>query len=217
MNTQNLKIFFSAVIIILNVLIANSKTQPIEHIFIIDKSGSMQGKGDGHGINIWNDVTTTINNYVQNNLKPGDKFSFYTFDVITSDPKHYNFDGPSTKKTIVQKLNEIEANGTNTGIYDALYTACNAIDNNDGFIHKILLFTDGIDNCSKKNMEEIAQIFKLKKGDYDFIFYISIGQTIPAEVAFYDGKILKATENARGTEIIIPQKKKTLKGFSVSN
>ncbi|MFW5804439.1 MAG: vWA domain-containing protein [bacterium] len=156
------------------------------HVLIIDKTGSMIGKGDGNPEPIWEDAKKSIKNYVKN-VDEGDYLSLYTFALVPSEAKTYKVTY-SIREEIIKYIDNIEANGQYTAIYDAFYKA---FEEAKGLIPEetkvntnFYLYTDGIDNHSKKTFSGTIKEFSLNYDDSDYIFYKRLRENtqVPDEV-----------------------------------
>jgi hypothetical protein len=137
-------------------------------------------RGITEGRNIWIPLKNAIKEYV-NSLNAEDYVTFYTFALNVSEPQ--TFVVGKSKKEISDFIDGLEANGKHTCIYNTLKHILNTQKKEPEFNkNMIYLYTDGINNCDGSTMQEIADIFKMKRDDYEYLYYISLGEKVPDDV-----------------------------------
>lgn len=199
-----------------------AQTNQTNHVIIIDKTGSMIGQAGG--TDIWLQVKSAIKSYV-NSVEINDKITIYTYAESVSEPKIYTISDESVKKSINRYIDEIKANGKNTCTYKALKKVFEEYNKNqNAYSNLIYLYTDGINNCSGYTMQTVADIFKAKRDDYDYLYYITLGTKIPEDVKPViekdDHIIPQEVPNPDNKENIVPktiQPAKEILSFDFSN
>lgn len=173
---------------------AYAQTNQTHHIIVVDETGSMQG---AHGSkNIWVEVKNAIKEYV-NSVETGDRITIYTYATEVSSPRVFTINNINDREPICAFIDSLKADGKNTCTYKALNKILNEYNLSQKFkANLIYLYTDGLNNCSGYTMQEIADMFKAKRDDYDYLYYISLGYDIPDDVR----------EVAQKDKNIIPQK-----------
>lgn len=166
-----LMVFF--IILVSMPLYANASDTYIS-VLIVDKTGSMVGKGDGNGESIWNDVQGYLLNYVDG-IQLNTQVVFYEFDRDLYGPEVFFVDKESVKNDIREYIKGMDPNGQNTAIYDALNKALNYMDRNYRNNKKLMyLITDGKDNASGMSFSRIMTEFNATRGEFDHLYYIDL-------------------------------------------
>ena len=188
-----------AVGLILIPLVVSSQIQAqepvLDHVFLLDTSGSMDGKPLGSGnIVIFPKVKKVIKEFL-NDSKPGENVFVYPFDEGIHDSEEFEI---RDKDDIVKAQNyvdDLEANGPNTWIYRSLR---DAIDRIAGFpkenhVVTIYLYTDGLDNdlTRQYSMRDIMAHFNLRRSEQDWLYYCTLGVELPSA----EKEILEESEN----------------------
>lgn len=142
------------------------------YIFLIDVSGSMVGKGDGKGVNIFPKVKSAINNYIKNKVPPESVVTVIPFaEKIIEDKTFSVSENPDLKINLLNYIDNLKAEGQNTNIYGSFYRCFEKISKiNENEQITILLFTDGKDNVGERSLEEMVNKFNWIKSDYPFLF-----------------------------------------------
>ncbi len=117
-------------------------------LFVVDKSGSMQGEKI--------EQAKGALKFVLNNLKEGDTFNIIAYDttVETFRPELEKFND-ETRKAATGFVNGVYAGG-GTNIHDALKTALEQIKDNTRPTF-VLFMTDGLPTVGERNESKIAQ------------------------------------------------------------
>ncbi len=183
------------------------------HIIIIDKTGSMIGKAGG--TDIWKQVQTAIKDYVSS-VELNDKITIYTYAESISSPKVFKIKTESDKQFVNNFISVIKADGKNTCTYKALKKVIDEYNEDNGMHSNLIyLYTDGINNCSDYTMQQVANTFNAKRDDYDYLYYITLGQTLPADVMKVADNnkniITQSVANPHNKEEILPKTLKPVK------
>ncbi len=161
------------------------------HIFVIDKSGSMIGIGQNNE-NIWNDVIGAIKVFI-GGVGKNSRITIYSYSTITSDATYFNIYEESDKDKVYTFLDGINPEG-HTCTYRALSKVVKEFNQSrKKYADVIYLYTDGHNNCGTKTMHDISREFNAKKDDFDFLYYISLGKAIPEDVE----KAAEANDNIK--------------------
>jgi len=179
-----MKKIFTLVLVLLSLTVFSQNKKNVNHILLIDKTESLTGKGDGGGQNIWSEVKKAVNDYIKD-VKTGDKITIYHFSNMLSDPKVFIIKSENDKTAARSYVDKIDASGRNTCLYNSLNEILDIWDNSKYNIW-MGIYTDGHDNCGTIQFKDIIEKFKLKKGDDDYVYYITIGKDAPAEVKNQD-------------------------------
>lgn len=143
-------------------------------VLIIDKTGSMLGKGDGRGEEIWHDVQSYLFDYVTG-IKLNTQVVFYEFDRNLYGPKVFSVVNESIKNDIRQYIENITPDGQSTAIYDALNKALAYLKKHYSNDKKLIyLITDGRDNSSGISFQRIITEFSATRGEFDHLYYIDL-------------------------------------------
>lgn len=128
------------------------RQQPVRTLLVIDKSGSMNDRGK------MNSLKQAANRYIDLLPDQGAETSIITFSSVVSPADDFNSD----KAMLKRKVNSIRAQG-DTAIYDGLWealetlNAARAAGNGQVPRQAIILLTDGLDNRSRHQPQEIAE------------------------------------------------------------
>jgi hypothetical protein len=199
-----------------------AQTNQTNHIIIIDKTGSMIGQAGG--TDIWYQVKAAIKSYV-NSVEINDKITIYTYAETVSEPKVFNINNESVKNNVNSFIDKIKADGKNTCTYKALKKVFEEYNESQNvYSNLIYLYTDGINNCSGYTMQNVADLFYAKRDDYDYLYYITLGNKIPDDVKkVADGTTTITTQevpNPENKDNIVPktiQPAKDILTFNFSN
>lgn len=143
---------------------------------ILDKTGSMMGRGDGLGDTIWFEVQNYLMGFI-------DMIDYNTMVIVY--PFHGSVDPPSTffinstgaKQELRNYIRNITPNGQNTAIYKALDDALNDLNENYPNNPKLIyLITDGHDNASPTSysFSDNLNRFSAIRGEFDHLYYIDL-------------------------------------------
>lgn len=143
-------------------------------VLIIDKTGSMMGRGDGYGDTIWFEVQEYLLDYVRG-IQLNTKVVIYEFDRHLYGPTVFHVANESVKSDIENHITNIIPDGQSTAIYDALSQALIYLDENYKNNRKLIyLITDGRDNASSISFPDMISEFSAKRGEYDHLYYIDL-------------------------------------------
>jgi hypothetical protein len=175
--------------LILTIVCSSFLAAQTNHVIVIDKTGSMIGRAGGK--NIWQQVKDAIKGYVQS-VDSGDQITIYTYDSDVSEAQVFPVSNANAKNKVNSFIDAIVANGLNTCTYRALKKVIGEYDKNQAFKSNLIyLYTDGLNNCTGHTMKDIADMFKAKRDDYDYLYYITLGYDAPADVqAAADAQII---------------------------
>lgn len=144
-------------------------------VFVLDTSGSMQGKGDGKA-DIFEKVKKSIRNYVKS--ADPDVIELIAFDSGVRQTKSYAW--PSDAKRFEQELADLKADGNNTYLYRSLQSVLTPLTSPDQYVTNVFVLTDGIDNDpDKRNTAKAALDAFQQRGALDTLSYIALGTEIP--------------------------------------
>lgn len=187
------------ILVFLSLFVFGQNKKNINHVLIIDKTASMVGKGDGNGVSIWRDVVDALKGYIDD-VNMGDKITIYQFHGNLSDPRSVLISKNEDRATAKSFIDEIKPNGNNTCLYEALDVVLKQWDNGKYDIW-MGIYTDGKDNCHTLTFQQIVEKFKLKKGDRDFAYYITIGKEVPEEIDTNSQNVITVLDEVRPGDI----------------
>ncbi|MBE0652363.1 MAG: VWA domain-containing protein [Bacteroidales bacterium] len=194
MRTPLLFLFVIAFTSISNCYSQNISDQ-VHYVLLIDKSKSMIGEGDGMGNNIWPDVLASAEEFIEDLPETG-LVTVYTFAGDVSEGTKFNLDDLPSKDEIIRFLNEISIDGNNTAVYSAMskvFTELVLPTKKEPVL--IYIFTDGHDNRSVMNFDDILAYYQANRTDYVYSYYIKLRGNLGEELK---GKI----DNANGISAV---------------
>ncbi len=143
-------------------------------VLIIDKTGSMMGRGDGYGDTIWFEVQEYLLDYVKG-IQLNTKVIIYEFDRHLYGPTVFHVTNETVRDDIKNLITNIVPDGQSTAIYDALSKALHYLEENYKDNRKLIyLITDGRDNASSIPFSDMILEFSAKRGEYDHLYYIDL-------------------------------------------
>jgi len=150
--------------------------------------------GSGNPV-VWPQVRDAIKEHIQS-ITFNDRITVYTFAGELYGPEIFNIDSAAEKAATKQYIDNIEMDGTITCIYNSLMKIVgNYKEENAAFKNRIYLYSDGLDNCSDHNIQEVTETYSKYRDDYDYLYYISLGLEVPDSVK-------SAANRTEGFEII---------------
>jgi len=154
-----------------------STTSPIYIALLLDSSGSMRG-------NPLVEAKEAAVDFI-NSLKDIDEVKVFVFN----DRTEYIQDFTNDKDTLINAINGIEVEGSNTVLYDAVYDA--AVDLKEKPIgnRAIVLLTDGKDDSATSTIEDAIAQAKENKIP---IYSIGFGKNFDKDSANYDEEAYQA-------------------------
>ena len=163
------KLLILALLLITSTIFSQNKVD--NNILIIDNTRSMVGFG-GSPV-IWDDVKSFINQYVDS-VNKGNIITVYSFATDLSIPVKFTINSINDKTRVKNYINAMQATGLNTCIANALEKTISQLDKNKR--NRILLFTDGNENCTN-NFSSLVKQYNLRKGDVNNIYFIPFNQS----------------------------------------
>lgn len=163
------------------------------YVFVVDTSGSMMGLGDGKGRVVFPRVKEEIKKFVAQ-VPPESRVTIQPFDAGLGSG--FTASLPAGKEAINAYLNNLQARGSQTHVYAALTKVLQDLENKrrPEEAYTVYVFTDGKDNDpGPLTIDDVTRRYKLKRGPYDWLFYISLGIPTPEEVR----KSLSSAPNTR--------------------
>lgn len=150
------------------------------YVFLIDTSRSMIGEGDGKGRILLPRVKAEIAKFLDQ-IPPGSRVTLHSFD---DGPKvSQTFDIPQQKAEAARYLQGIEAKGKRTCIYRSLKHVLGQWPGDSQTGVMVFLLTDGNNNCPPPpTLEEVAQEYRLRRGPYDWLYYLLLGLEVSPEL-----------------------------------
>lgn len=183
---------------------AQASKLKFNYVFIVDISGSMEGKPEGSGNEkIFSRLKEVLKDFI-NEVDNATVF-FYPFSgsVDYSQSKKFDIKSSSTKKDANEYIDGLIANGNTTHIYDSFIEVIKKTniykqENNEPGEKQITLYylyTDGKNEGGSGNMQELIDQYKLEPGNDQWIFYTTLG----VEASLNDQTLIKdnKSENIR--------------------
>ncbi len=166
------------------------------YVFVVDTSGSMMGLGDGQGRVIFPKVKAELRRFVER-LPKESRVTIQPFDAGPGPSRTFTL--PEEKPALLEYLDRLEAKGSKTHLYATLLKVLQEVERsrraNEAV--SIYVFTDGRDNDpSPLSFQDVTRRYRVLRGPYDWLFYISLGIPAPREVT----EALKGIPNARVLE-----------------
>ena len=183
-----------------NIASAQSEVIVKNHILIIDKTGSMIGKGSGGSADIWDKVKNAVIGYIDK-VEVGEKVTLYTFHENVDPVMNFSISSNKVKEEIKEAIKSLEADGSWTCTYKSIEEIFGNLDKDE--MNIIHLYTDGKDSgnnkCGVETLNSAIHKYDLSRGDYDYLFYITLGFEPPKELE-------EAIDNTDGASIIRSKK-----------
>lgn len=153
------------------------------HIYIIDKTGSMVGLPVGSGnANIWDEVKLSIISSLKD-IDIGEEVTIYTYHERVEPKFELVINSDSDRNKLIDHINSLRADGSYTCTYKSLDTVLKQY--SDSLESKIFkLYTDGTnsnDYCGNVNLFDVMDGYRTRKGEYDFLLYITCGFSLPTD------------------------------------
>lgn len=176
-----------AVGLILIPLVVSSQIQAegpvLDHVFLLDTSGSMEGEPPGSGNTIiFPEVKKVIKKFLKGR-KPGENIFVYPFDEGIHDSEKFEIREEDDISRAQNYIDGLEANGPNTWVYRSLRDAIDRITDfpEENHVVTIYLYTDGLDNDPTRqySMRDIMAHFNLKRREHDWLYYCTLGVELP--------------------------------------
>lgn len=152
------------------------------YVFVLDTSGSMMGLGDGKGRVIFPKVKAELKKFTER-LPQGSRVTVQTFDA--GPGPRQTFVLPQEKEALLRYVDGLEAKGSQTYLYATLLRVLEEVEQSrrPNEAVSIYVFTDGQDNDpSRLTMADVTRKYKVVRGPYDWLFYVSLGIPAPKEV-----------------------------------
>jgi len=149
-------------------------------VFLIDTSGSMEGRGSSVA-NIFAKVKGAVVRGMRASTVPG------TVELLTFDQgpqKRFSFSWPQERGQFERTVNTLTAPGANTWLYSSMQSLFTGLGRQDQAATTVYVVTDGRDNNPSKSasIDSAVQLFDSLRGPFDKLYYIALGQQIPAEI-----------------------------------
>ncbi len=170
------------------------------YVFILDTSASMMGLGDGKGRVIFPHVKRELKRFAEQ-IPPGSRITVQPFDAGPGVSR--TFSVPEEKEAFLQYLESLKATGSQTYLYRTLLSVLDRLEKlrRPNEAYSVYVFTDGRDNDpGPYTIHDVTKRYQLRRGPYDWLFYISLGISAPKEVlgslaAVPNARVLEAPPN----------------------
>jgi len=167
----------------------------MHYIFVIDNTGSMEGRGSGSPKNIWDAVKNKITETILSlDEEEESVISIYTFasslevrninGLVNGSPITEMLINKSNKNIISQTISSISATGKQTCIYKAFSTLIDDLSTNNNeklekYNTRIFLFTDSEEQCNDESISCSNAFDKWCniKSDQDFASIIKLEES----------------------------------------
>jgi len=173
------------ILAVLTVLLATAGAAPaqngpvtVDYVILVDVSGSM--KGDGGHPNIFPEVKHQITTLIRQ-LDDQQAVQIQPFAEGLRPPRR--FDLRTQRQQALDYVESLRANGTRTFIYTSLLAAYDEYNRfrarQSDRVAAVFVYTDGLDE-SGRSMRTIVDELRLKRQDYDFLYYATLGKSLDA-------------------------------------
>lgn len=227
---ENLVIIQKQMLVLLFILIPyflfGAQQRERDHLILFDVTGSMEGRGDGMGIDIFDDVKAYAKQYVDD-VNIGEILAIYPFaGGIRSAPGQYFFrliESENDKRAAKNFIDNLVADGQRTWLTVSYEQVTDKLKKLEEFIpdykektreQVILLYTDGKGNGPRDNdINHFINRFNLIRTDFDYLFtkFIVIGESI----RHYDPEDMDKLEEAE-IEVVIAGRQEAIDQIRVS-
>ncbi|WP_275052650.1 vWA domain-containing protein [Calidithermus roseus] len=161
------------------------------YVFIIDTSASMMGQGDGAGRVVFPKVKSELRNFLSR-VPPDTLVTIQTFDQGPGPQRSFRL--PAQRAELNRYIEGLKATGQRTYVYATLLKVLRELALSSDVATSIYLFTDGQDNDpGPLTMADVAKEYRLRRGAYDWLYYITLGLSTPPDV----GAALRNTPGSR--------------------
>ena len=181
----------------------------VHYVLVVDKTKSMIGQGDGYGNNIWKDVLNAAEEFIDSLPNKG-QVSVYTFADSPSGKTTFDLERSNSKNDLKQFISSITVDGNFTAIYDALNKVFMELvkpGSNEPIL--IYLFTDGKDNKSRIDFDDILAYYEANRTDYVHAYYIKLRGNI-------DSALKDKIRGSKGITAIEPTQINTTSVFPIT-
>jgi hypothetical protein len=158
--------------------IAQTKSIPVDYVFLVDVSGSMAGAGGN--VNIFPKVQGAIKEFIQT-LEEGSRIFFIPFEGTIRETKEFQIRGSDDIKVMEDYVTNLVPDGARTAVYNSIESALQTVERYRQE-HKaeravyFYVYTDGEDNVSTGwTLASILRHFSLRRGNRDWLFYTELG------------------------------------------
>ncbi len=159
-----------------------------DHVFVIDTSGSMDGKPIGAGNTIiFPGVKKTIIKYIQSPIMNKAKVMIYTFDRTVRGPYERQLKSDYEKREVINYLEQLQAKGNVTHRYEALDKVFSDLKVNaeNAGIQAIYVYSDGLDTSpgeyTLKHILDKFALHRAENNEFLFLHYITLGVELPKD------------------------------------
>lgn len=170
-----LKYWFFLIILFPLLIVSQSYSdKKIDHVFIIDISGSMEGKPVGSdNVNIFPEVKNSLFNYIDG-ISAADNLFIFPFHAGIQDTFKITLNRRTDYEKSKEYIQNLSADGHSTYIYQSVLNVLKYFsrpNRNSNRIQMIYLFTDGEDNSPDNiTFEDIQEEFELSRENNDFMY-----------------------------------------------
>jgi hypothetical protein len=181
---MRLRIFFAlaALVAAAGPALSQSGSVTIDYVIVVDVSGSM--KGDGGTPNIFPAVKAQLRRLIG---QLDDQQSVLLQPFAEGLRPSRRFDLRTQRQQALDYVESLRADGTRTFIYSSLLAAYDEYNRFRGEqrdrVAAVFVYTDGRDE-SGRSMRAIVEDLKLRRQDYDYLYYATLGRDLaPADAA----------------------------------
>ncbi|MCX7601318.1 MAG: VWA domain-containing protein [Meiothermus sp.] len=178
----------------------NSEQPPpdaFRYSFLIDTSASMAGRGDGQKA-IFPQLQERLLEFVRA-IRGRAEVWVTPFNRGALPTARFRL--PEERQGLESYISGLEALNSDTWLYRSLQNILVELPTNPAVGNVVYVLTDGIDNDPQRpGLNRVLQAYAPKRGPYDFLYYLGLGQTVPAEIqaAFASFPLACATGTAVG-------------------
>jgi von Willebrand factor type A domain len=149
-------------------------------VFLLDTSGSMEGRGNSVA-NIFPRIKGAMLRGMRANTAPG-SVELLTFDQ--GPRRRLSFAWPTERGSFERTVNTLTAPGANTWLYSSMQALFSSLGSQPQAATTVYVITDGLDNNPSRaaTLDTALAAFNTVRGPLDKLYYVGLGQKIPAEI-----------------------------------
>ncbi|PYE51974.1 vWA domain-containing protein [Deinococcus yavapaiensis] len=149
-------------------------------VFLIDTSASMLGANESPVI--FPRVKQELKRFLAT-APANTEVQLATFDAGLTFTRSFRL--PEQRQQFAGYVDRLDAHGRRTFIYRSLQTLLDQLPARDDVATTLFLLTDGHDNdsASSARLQQVLRSYALRRGAYDWLYYVTLGLQTPPDVA----------------------------------